>query len=198
MLFRSEIVGGHYVPLASVRNLPGLASTTNYPTAKLEDARSWFEDLAEAHCGMAFVPRYGRETLDGDGTDTLYLSKRRIRSLRSIKIAGVTISLTGVTLKSATGRVTLPSGTFTSGDDNVEVVYEHGYAEPPPALAEVALVAIAEKLMGDRSGVPDRALTMTTEVGSYTLSLAGENRPTGIPQVDAVLNKLRASSVVVR
>src|SRR6266498_3629859 len=49
---RIEVAGGFYVSIPEIRALPGLTSTTSFPTDKLKKARDWFENLAEAYCGV--------------------------------------------------------------------------------------------------------------------------------------------------
>ena len=186
-----EIVGGFYVSLAEIRALPGLSSTTSFTTATLGSARNWFEDLAEEFCGVAFVPRYGRELFDGCGQNTIRLKGRGVHQLRkllSVKVDGVSKTLTDF-VSYPTGKVYWKAGSFSTGYQNVEINYEHGHDKPDEDLRQAALAAIQTKLLGDMSGIPDRAISMTTDTGTYGLSLAGAERPTGIPAVDAVLKR---------
>jgi hypothetical protein len=46
------------------------------------------------------------------------------------------------------------------------------------------------------SDFPDRAYSITTEAASILFSMPSPDRPTGIPEVDAVLNRLRLESVI--
>jgi hypothetical protein len=41
-------------------------------------------------------------------------------------------------------------------------------------------------------------MSMTTDVGGYTLSIAGANRPTGIPEVDSALMRHQETGPLVR
>jgi hypothetical protein len=189
-----DIADAYYVSLADIRAIPSLSNATSYPNDKLEEARIWFEDKAEIFCGRAFVPRFGHEVLDGTGSDTIFLDHLNIRTLLYVKVNGV--AQTGLTtwdLKRS-GKVVRDTGVFAAGELNVEVGFEYGLDEPDADLRAAALTAIKAKLLGDRSGIPERALTMTTDVGGFTLALAGKDRPTGIPDVDAVLLDRRVGS----
>jgi hypothetical protein len=189
-----DIADAFYVSLADIRALPGLSNTTSYPNEKLEEARIWFEDKAEIFCGRAFVPRFGHEVLDGTGADRIYLDHLNIRTLLYCKVDGTAQSGLETWDLYRSGKVVRDTGIFGAGKLNVEVGFEYGLDEPDADLRGAALTAIKAKLLGDRSGIPERAVTMTTDVGGFTLALAGRDRPTGIPEVDAVLLDRRVSS----
>jgi hypothetical protein len=183
----TEIVGAFYAPLNDIRAMKGLANTTDFPNAKLEEARQWFEDLAEDYCGRAFVPRFGIDKLDGDGTDTILLDRIEPRTILSCKIGGV--AQTGLTTWALydTGRVVRDVGVFDDGSRNVVIQYEYGADEPDLELREAALRAIQYRLLGDNLGLPSEAISASVDVrGPLTFAGAG-SRPTGIPEVDQVL-----------
>ena len=183
-----EIVGGFHVALADVRSLSGLSSTTTFPTATLQEKRRWWEALSEDFCGVAFVPRFERCEHDGDGTSSLMLCKMYPRKLLSVTVDDTVVTdLTDWHLYDSGKLIRDDGGTFPVGICNVVIAYEYGYDSPPADLREAALVAIRYKLLGDKSGIPERATSMTTDVGGYTLSIAGVKRRTGIPDVDAAL-----------
>jgi len=190
-----EIVGHFYVPVADIKAMNGLANET---TADVEDARHWFEDLAEQYCGRAFVPRYGRTVTNGTGTQEILLLHRKPRRLISVKVDGTAVSPfstwglypEGIVVRS-TGVGTGTSGTFTYGYRNVELIYEHGEDEPDSELREAALRAIQYRLLGNNLGLPSEAISASVDVrGPLTFgAAAGPDRPTGIPEVDHVLTQ---------
>jgi hypothetical protein len=191
----TEIVGAFYAPLSDIRAMKGLANVTDFPNAALEEARQWFEDFAEGFCGRAFVPRFARDKLDGDTTDTIRLNHIEPRTILTCKIAGVT--QTGLTTWSLypTGKIVRDAGSFDEGFRNVEIQYEYGADEPDLELREAALRAIQYRLLGDHLGLPAEAMSAAVDVrGPFSLlgpggagtGLAG-NRPTGIPEVDVVV-----------
>jgi hypothetical protein len=195
----TEIVGAFYAPLNDIRAMKGLSSTTDFPNATLEEARQWFEDFAEQFCGRAFVPRFARDLLQGDGTDTLMLLHTEPRSIISCKVAGV--AQTGLTTWSLypTGVVVRDTGLFsvaTRNIRNVEIQYEHGLDEPDLELRQAALRAIQYRLLGDSLGLPAEAIAGGVDVRAPTFPNAGQGRPTGIPEVDEVLmSRLRMAMI---
>lgn len=186
-----QIVGGFYVALAEVRGLSGMDDQTSYPDSQLVEARRWFEDLAEGElvCDVAFVPRYGRELFDGENAPEILLRQtHRLRKLLAVKVDGASKTLSEF-VPYPEGRVYWKNGSFPAGYRNVEIAYEHGHDGPDEGLRQAALVAIKSRVLGDRSGIPVHALTMSTDVGSFTLAMAGGKRHTGIPFVDAALEE---------
>jgi hypothetical protein len=189
----AEIVGAFYVPVNDIKAMKGLTTET---TARVEEARQWFEDLAEGYCDRAFVPRFSIDKLDGDSTDTILLDRIEPRTILSCKIGGVAQTGTATWALHLTGRVVRDTGTFDEGSRNVEIQYEYGADEPDFELREAALRAIQYRLLGDNLGLPAEAMSAAVDArGPFTLlgpggagaGLAGAGRPTGIPEVDHVL-----------
>jgi hypothetical protein len=182
----AEIVGAFYVPVSDIKAMRGLTTET---TARVEEARQWFEDLAEGYCGRAFVPRFGIDRLDGDNTDTILLDRIEPRTVLSAKIGGVAQTGTSTWALHPTGRVVRDTGTFAEGSRNVEIQYEYGADEPDFELREAALRAIQYRLLGDNLGLPAEAMSAAVDVrGPLTLGPpAGFTQPTGIPEVNHVL-----------
>lgn len=187
-----EIVGGYYAELPEIRALDALTSAVSYPTAKLEAARAQAEARFEEATGVAWVPRHARETLTGASTSRLTLAYRPPRSLIAATIDAVAIAdLTTLTLYpwGAIDRntgLTWPSPTATTR--NVVVEYTYGYDTPPNDLRQAFLTYCRYLLVDARSRIPDRASVMATDMGTFTLTTAGFRRPTGLPEIDAILN----------
>jgi hypothetical protein len=186
----TEIVGAFYAPLNDIRAMKGLSNITDFPNAKLEEARQWFEDFAEQFCGRAFVPRFARDLLQADGGDTLLLLHTEPRTIISCKVSGTTQTGTATWNLYPTGLVVRDTGLFavpTRNIRNVEIQYEHGLDEPDMELREAALRAIQYRLLGDSLGLPAEAIAGGVDVRAPTFPNAGQGRPTGIPEVDEVL-----------
>jgi hypothetical protein len=180
----TEIVGAFYVPISDIKAMKGLTNETN---ADLEEARQWFEDLAEGYCDRAFVPRFAIDRLDGDSTDTILLDRIEPRTILSCKIGGVAQTGTSTWALYSTGRVVRDTGTFAEGSRNVEIQYEYGADEPDFELRSAALRAIQYRLLGDNLGLPAEAIAGGVGVRAPTFAGVGTGRPTGIPEVDEVL-----------
>jgi len=189
---RHEIVGGFYAELADIRALDALTNTTNYPASKLEAARWQAEQRFEEATGVAWVPRHQRETLVGLGTSRLLLAGRPPRTLIGVSVDGVAaVDLTAYTLF-PWGGIDRDSGVYwpvpTTDAANVVVEYTYGYDAPPADLRQAFLTYCRYLLLDTRSRIPDRASVMSTDMGTFQLVTAGFRRPTGLPEVDAVLN----------
>lgn len=194
---RHEIVGGFYCDLSDLRAQEGLDSVARFPDRRLIDARRWFEDLAERFCRpRAFVPRYEHEVHSGDGGTVLLLKRYPARQILSLSVEGTAVEIADLDLASS-GRLTYDGG-FTQDEGNVAVSYVYGRDQPDGELHDAAIEAIADRVRRSVSGVSERSLSMTTAEGTFNLSIAGPDRPTGLPSVDQVLRDIRGSAVRVR
>jgi hypothetical protein len=189
-----QVVGGFYLGLGEIRAIDpvfqGVSGLARYPTQDLIERRIETEDEFERICGQAFVPRFARETLAGTGRGYLKLGWPRLRRVRAITVGGVAwepdrvawfgSDLLGV-LRSDAG--------WPFGVGNIVVEYEHGMDRPPTDIVRVARLRMKSHLLTTKSPLPDRAERIaTTEVGTVTLAIASKFA-TGIPEVDAALER---------
>jgi hypothetical protein len=188
---RIEVVGGFLIGLGDLRAHRDLTDTTRYPTSKLADARTYAEQELEQACGVAFVPRYGRQTITGTD-DKLLPLVRDVRAIRTGTVNGTPIDdLT--TLAVGDGFVYNPSG-WGTGYRNVTLSYEHGMDYPPAAVSQAALILAVDYLV--RGPLDDRAIQRATEDGPVFIATPGWNgNRFGIPQVDALVDAYRVPSI---
>lgn len=194
---RHEIVGGYYVSIADLRAQANVDNTSKFPNAKLIAARRWFEDLAERYTGQAFVPRYGRVWANGSSSQTLRPSVGPLRSLRSARTYSDATNYTAFSVSELADvhvdpwclhRRTL--GYWWPGTSNLLLEVEYGHDRPPNDIREASLEAIRSHLLNDQSGRP--MLSVADGAGGTTrYAIPGPDRPTGIPEVDTVLNRYR-------
>lgn len=191
---RVEVVGGYYCSLAELRAEPNLDSTTKFTTAKLIAARQWFETLAERYCNQAFVPRYRRLRLSGDGTTRLFLPDPYVTRILSVTDTATNTLFTADELADlvadpVSGAVTRVSlGVWPA--NSLWVEYEHGLTDVPDDIHDAAKIAVRDKLLNDQTGRP--MLSIADGAGGTTrFAMPGPGRPTGIPDVDAALNGYR-------
>lgn len=190
---RHEVVGAFYADLAEIRALDALGNTSKFPEAALARARWQAEAKFEDATGVAWVPRHDRQVAFGDNTTELLLRWPRPRSLIAVGIDGTAVgdltvfSLydTGV-IERASG-VRWPKGATASG--NVTIEYTHGYDRPTEDLRMAFLQYVRYLILDTTSRIPDRASSYSTEFGTFQLVTAGFNRPTGLPEIDSILNE---------
>lgn len=201
-----EVVSDFYFTLAAARaSDSSLSSTVTYPTALLEAARTQIEQATERICDRAFVPRYARAVLDGTGSPQLVLSHpepdRSVADVRSVRRIAVAPTVDGTFADYSVGQLAAvavgPDGTlrrtdgniFTWGYSNVVVEYEYGLFAPPADLIDQLLVWVRAALNTHRTGIPDRAASYSVVDGTtFRLSMP-DAWHTGIPSVDAVLDR---------
>lgn len=204
-----EICGGFYFSLAEGRAVDDvLVNTTKYPTSALIEARIDVEDEAESLCGQAFVPRFMREVVSGDGGPVIRLAWPHLRKIRRIQVANTfggqyvdltadelaTIPLTDTGVLRRDLGIFWPStaivaGYWPNGRSNVIVEYEHGLDRPPRDVVRGAKIRFKSILQQPKSKVPDRAERIAiSEMG--VVSLASPSRDgTGISEVDGAYGR---------
>ena len=200
-----DVVGGFYFTIAELRARKGLESEAKFSTERLIATRDRIQSIIERDNGVAYVPRYKRVRVDGSGKTNLLLPHPVLRSVRSVRTYS---DATTYTSFSAAQIAAIPQNTigmaertdgsiWTCGKQNLLVEYEHGYDNPPDDLKQAALDAAQYFIFGDTATMSPRALDVVGEWGTVRYSTPGADRPTGIPDVDAVIVANRLQSIGV-
>jgi hypothetical protein len=196
-----EVAGGTLFTIPEARALKPLDNTTTYSTASLVAMRNTVEDALEHKCGVAFVPRYTRETLTGLGNYGLLPTWPKLRAVRSASATynGTTTTLSASDLLGLTwgAYAGLYGYSWTSGYP-WSIGYEHGYDRPPEEIKRAALILTKIWLGAQNRPVDDRAITFnTSEGGTYSLAVPGRNGSHfGHPDVDAAVDRYSFSAMV--
>jgi hypothetical protein len=190
-----EIVGGFLFSIAEFRALgSAYANTTNYPTATLQDMRTTVEQALEDACGVAFVPRYELETLNGVYSGLLPVKWAKVRTVRTVTVDTVA----GTVADYVALREGMIYGTsyWTAGYGNVTVGYEHGHSTPPMRIKRAALI-LAKRWITPGSA-DDRAINVSNETGTYALFQAGvRGHQFDVPEVQAAVDQYSLACGVV-
>lgn len=188
-----EVVGDVLFTIAEARTQRPLDNTTLYSEAAIVAMRTRVEQALEDVCGVAFVPRYYRETITGDGTQTIATRWPKIRAIRSGVGAYGTYSTT-LSAGDLAGIVLERSGfiygyPWTFGYQWT-LGYEHGHDRPPERVRRAALLLARSWMVA--GPIDDRAATFNAgaDGGTYGLVVPGRNGSWfGLPEVDAVANE---------
>ena len=190
-----QVVGSRYFTIPELRRRADMADTGRYPTPLLAEARDWIEQLIETTCTTSFVERFAQDRITANAAHhrpdvgrVLRLNTDWPSRLIKFTIDGATASNTGLVCDR---RGFLWSSSWVStwvGWDFV-VSYSAGYTlRCPDDLHDAAIQAARFWLLQRASsGIPDRTRSITNEFGNVSLSVAGVNAPTGIPDVDSVI-----------
>lgn len=196
-----EVVGGFYFTIAELQAMSGCGNITDADAAEIRNA---VEDLIEDFTEQAWVPRYRREVSDGRDScytgskaSIHYVDRLPARELLTVAITDVDQDLTGWTLSEG-GRINSGGVAFVgaTAGQNVVVEYVHGASSPPADLKRAALRLARHIALTETTAIPDRAHMMTTEFATFQLTIASENNPTGLPEVDATLRRYRTETPV--
>jgi len=180
-----------YFTLAELRALPDVDDTTKYPEARVEAAAAHIVGVFEREVGTSFITRtIVDEAYDG-GSDRIPLRRGYVQSVVSATEDGEAVT---DDLIVRNGTVLRVSGTslipWAAGYSNVLVTYEYGYSTAPPAdVKRMALKGTRLELLAsaETSSANARRTSLSGEMGTESWVVAGENRPTGYPEVDACI-----------
>jgi hypothetical protein len=183
-----------YFTLAEIRALPDVTEGS-YSDAVIEAAEAFFVSIVEREVGVPFIPRTFVDTLDGNGRAELVLTHDQIRSLTSVTVNGVSVTVGNLTAADGVLRYSTSGGgagtTWTQGVSNVVVTYSAGeYTTCPADVKNAVMWATRDRLIsqGSQNGIDVRRTSITNDLGGTTqFLLPGEKRPTGYPELDAVI-----------
>ena len=189
-----------YTTLAVVRAMDGMSDDAVFLDATIEDAILSATLLIDDYTGTSFEAKTFSFTVDGSGTSRLNLenpyNQRRVLFPRTI-----TSSTVDSVAQTVTDWAMFPEGfvlrdegsfTYTYPGNNVLIAGTAGVTTVVPTdIALVARTLARQYTLDTLSRVDDRAVMMTNELGTIRLSQPGERYPTGMPQLDAILNRHR-------
>ncbi len=194
-----DVCGGHLFTIAEFkargRRLDELTA------AQIRAVRVVAEDRLEEECGVAFVPRGGRAAVTvGTWRDEtrLILPHVALRELYAVTVddGDTATELTEAEVATLTvGDKQVGAGIVFCADadlwdegDVVTLHYAHGYDRPPAPVTNAALLLAGEYATPDVA-LPPRATSLSTDLGVFRVSVAGRERPTGLPEVDRVIER---------
>ncbi|WP_332645113.1 hypothetical protein [Aeromicrobium sp.] len=180
-----------YFTLAELRALPDVDNVTKYPEARCEAAADHIVAIFEREVGTSFITRMVVDEAYDGGTNWIPLRRSYVQAIVSATEDGAVVTddlivRGGVLLRLSGGSPV----TWATGYSNVVVTYEYGYSTAPPAdVKEMALKGTRAHLMATAadSSANARRTSLSTEMGVESFVVAGQNRPTGYPEVDATI-----------
>lgn len=186
----AEVVGGHHFDVGQIRHPQAthVLDEDKFGTELLEQARTWWEDLAEDYCQIAFVPRYRRTHAAVTGRGRVAVGIPEIRTIRSCTVNGRTVDPDGWLIDPA-GYLRPRRGQIDR-DALVEVAVTHGLDHPPAQLVAAGLVAARDWAEQHRVSWDRRRVYAETDEMGTTVRYArpGVLYPTGIAFVDRALD----------
>lgn len=183
-----EVCGGVFFTIAEARRVRPLGDEADFPPSAIASARTLVEQALEDACGgIAFVPRFAVETIDGEGGRSLLLGRSRIHRVRSLHLDGQALAPDEIAEieTSRTGRLRRRTP-WPRGLGSIRVAYEHGYATVPLRVARAALLQTRRWL--EESPIDERATELRTD-GGVVLLAGGDGLDFDIPEVNAVVER---------
>lgn len=183
-----------YFTLAEFRGLPDMSNTTKYTDARVLAAAAYITAIVERVVGTSFIARTVTSEVRNGGSCGIPLKKLHVLSVTSATENGVAVTDTltaeyGVLRRYPTGSL-IPREWY-DGIGNIRVTYQAGYSSTPPGdLKEAVMQGTRARLLDydSTARLNDRRSSISNDTGgTTTFVLAGVERPTGYPDVDAVI-----------
>lgn len=183
-----------YFTLTELNALPNMGEG-RYTDARKEAAAAYVVGIIERVVKTSFIARTVTDERYDGGSYGILLKKPHVLSVTSATENGVAVTDTlrvssGILRRFSSATATTPAR-WSSGIDNITVTYEAGYTSTVPAdIKEAALLATRWRLIASNSNsdMNARQTSMTNDMGGTTsYAVAGVERPTGYPEVDAVI-----------
>lgn len=181
-----------YFTEAELRALPDMSGETS---ERIAGAAAWAVGVIEREVGTSFTARTVTGEIHDGGTDAIVLDSPFVLSVTSATEDGDavtdTLRVRGGVLRRFSGASSFTPVSWATGCGNVAVTYESGYSAAPPAdIKEAALQATRWHLLEGRASnvTAPRQTSSTNDMGgTVSYAVAGPDRPTGYPEVDAVI-----------
>lgn len=187
-----DVVGSHWVTVASLRAEPKLSDEVRYPDHLVAQMRDEWEEYVEDQCNRRFVPGYDVDRTTSRGSGRFRLDVDRLRSVRTVIVDGTPAAFT------VSGDVVDVTG---AGGSSVEIHYEHGPDRPPAKLVREVRKAISRELTRRGAETPNDVISETSADGGPTIRYStpdpSAQRWTGIMSLDPVISQYHRSVVPV-
>jgi hypothetical protein len=184
-----------YFTLAELRALPDCSGST-FTDAQVNAAAAYFAAIVEAEL-WPMIARTYVDKFDGNDETSLDLSQSLNVALTSVTVDGTAVT-TSLLTTSATGSLRYKNGTrwFANNANGIVVTYTAGESAVPADVKSACMWATRDRLLSqsDSSGIDVRKTSMSTDFGTTSYILPGENRPTGYPELDAIILRRQKSS----
>lgn len=190
---QARVVGAYLFTVPELRAFDPQLTAANHPDEKVTATRDIVETVFERFCRLAFTPQGHRAVLDGNDRTMLTVPHTETTILVSGSIDGTALAaadISDVAVYSWGAFERKERGRWTGGDENVSLLYEHGFDSPPAEVGRAAM-QYARHLLDRGPLENERATAMFTDIGGMRLSIAGRDGPTGLPEVDATLTRYR-------
>ena len=183
----AQVVEHRLISLADLWALDDkLADTTRFPLARVLALRNWFEAVVDAAVGSSLLERYWVRPVRVPARTSL-LSVPDLYPRRLVRLEGASgpLPVEGAEAELG-GTLVLPSEV---GPGSYEAGLVAGiFPAPPQDLREAGTSAVRSRLLEGRSPIAARQTAVRTSDGDLiSMSLASKDRPTGYPDVDAVI-----------
>jgi hypothetical protein len=182
--------------IAAVRELEALAGEeATYTDAMITAGIAYATEVIEDYTGAVFETASTTVTVRGSGDVLVYTGIHRLQSVTAATVSGTAVADVTEWYVNSDGTVVRDDGGYfpVTRYENVSLTLSHGYTTVPAQIAYAAQALTQWYVMRLASATPDNATQAITEFGTLNLAQAGgrSDRPTALPEVNAILNRYR-------
>jgi len=179
-----EIAGGTYWGLAALKEQEPSIRNSSRTEAQIRSALREAIEECERCCGVAFVPRYGYETVCVASDGTVVLETPLPRSVRSaVDVDGNAVDFADVELYE-TGKIAR-----LGGSGYLTVGWEHGADRPPEPVRAMVARRTRYRLGLTSSPDQDRQARFVVQDGATLTFASASAWRTGDDEVDSVYSR---------
>lgn len=177
-----------YFTLDELRDLPDV---DGFGVEDCERAAAYIVGVIEREVETSFISRTIVDEVHDGSAGQIFLDEPYVLSVTEVLENGVAVSDTltaraGILRRTNAGQ----SIGWAQGYGNILVTYEAGYSDTPPDdVKEAALRGTRLHLLAkaEKSSANARRTSLSGDMGVENFVVAGEDRPTGYPEVDATI-----------
>lgn len=180
-----------YFDLADFRLQPDMTDD-EYTDEVVLSSAAYITGIIEREVGTTFIVREYTDTYSGEDAIGIVIRRSFVVGVSSVEIDGEAITETPRTVDGVLYRVDATGAAveWPAGFGNIEVTYTAGYsAEPPGDVLEAVIKGTRAHVLESASNsvMDSRRTSLSTDMGVLGFSVAGQDNPTGYPEVDSVI-----------
>jgi hypothetical protein len=151
----------------SYTNADLVSAVTDGEVQPFEVRPEWIQEAMEEidrKCGMCFRPANFQDKVDGNSLIRVFTRCFPLLEVSRVEVDGTDIAPSSYVVNKRTGSVTLKSGVFEEGFQNVVIEGVYGYNKVPPLIEKIATLIVAKTSLSSKNG----ALVDSESIGDFS------------------------------
>lgn len=177
-----------YTTVAEVRSLPYMGHNA-YTDEVIQEGIDYATEMIDSYTGTSFEAKAVTFSFNGNGSSIQWLDTPFMQSVTAVTEDGVALDEADFSIPPDGFFIVADAQFFTRGK-LYTVTGTAGHYTTVPVQIQVAARTIAAKYVKSlRTALPDGTIQVVTDQGTILVAQPGVRGPTGIPEVNAILNR---------